>query len=480
MSGMPIAAIRAARSTWAWAALGLTGSLAVALAGPRLAGGPVEWWFDPSLGGGVAVFYAGVMALSIAWLALRGLAVTTRQLRIVGAAWCLPLLLTAPLFSQDAYSYLAQGTLVHLGIDPYRQAPAVLAQAGQAHVLGAVDPFWRHTTAPYGPLFLWIVGGIVALTGSHLVLGVVLIRLLDVAGLMLLAVFAPRLARALGAAPARATWWVLLSPLVLLELVAAGHNDLLMIGSVVAGVAFAIERRVLLGVALCALAATIKLPAAAAIVFIAVMWVRDATPASARARRLAACAAIAAGVVLGVSVVTGLGLGWISTTVFSTPDKVRLAITPATALSWTVAQVVPVGARGLESALGVVAFGLSCVLGAVLLWRVRRDNMVRNLGVALIAVAVCGPAAWPWYLTWGLVLLAACPGIQDSRVLALAITASVLVVKADGILAFPLRTAPVFVVLYVAAAIVWAARARARATVASGRRRVGTRALVGS
>ena len=73
--------------------------------------------------------------------------------------WCAPLLFTAPLFSQDAYSYLAQGALVHLGLDPYRDAPAVLAQHGQAHVLNAVSPFWRHTTAPYGPLFLWIVSG---------------------------------------------------------------------------------------------------------------------------------------------------------------------------------------------------------------------------------------------------------------------------------------------------------------------------------
>ena len=50
-------------------------------------------------------------------------------------------------------------------------------------------------------------------------------------------------------------------------------------------------------------------------------------------------------------------------------------------------------------------------------------------------------------------LLATSPGIQQSRALALAVAGSVLVVKADGILAFPLHTAPVFVVLYVAAAI---------------------------
>ena len=159
---------------------------------------------------------------------------------------------------------------------------------------------------------------------------------------------------------------------------------------------------------------------------------------------------VAAVVVLAVSVITGLGLGWISTTVFSTPDKVRLAITPATALGWTVAQVVPVGARGLESAFGrgrvrdVASCSARCCCGAR-----AAENMVRNLGIALIAVAVCGPAAWPWYLTWGLVLLGACPRIQQSRALALAVAASVLVVKADGILAFPLHTAPVFVVLYV-------------------------------
>jgi hypothetical protein len=447
-----------------WACLGLAGSVLVALAGPHLAGGPVRWWFDPSLGG--APFYAGIVALSVAWLALRRLEPTTREVRLVAAAWCLPLFLTAPLFSQDVYSYLAQGTLVHIGLDPYRDAPAVLANHGQAHVLDAVSPFWRHTTAPYGPLFLWIVSWF---TGSSLVVGALLTRALELVGFVLLGVFAPRLARGLGADPARAAWWVLLCPLVLLGLVAPAHNDLLMIGLVVAGIASAIERRLLLGIALCALAATIKLPAAAAIPFILVAfgdwktWVRGVL--------------VAAVVVVAVSVVSGLGPGWISSSVFSTPDKVRLAITPATALGWTVAQIVPVAARGLESALGVVAFGTSLVLGAVLLWRSRRGNMVRNLGIALIAVAVCGPAAWPWYLTWGLVLLAACPGIQDSRALALVVLASALVVKADGVLAFPLHTAPVFVALYAGAGFLWLTRARL--PVASSRR-VRTRALVES
>jgi alpha-1,6-mannosyltransferase len=447
MSGMPQIATRAERAVWAWAGVGLTGSLAVALAGPQMAGGPVRWWYHPAIGGDVAIFYAGIVALSIAWLGLGRLGVSPRALTIVAALWCLPLFLSAPLFSHDAYSYLAQGTLTHLGLDPYTQTPAVLAGHGQAHVLSAVDPFWRHTIAPYGPLFLWIVS---AFTGSSLVVGVLLIRAVELIGLVLLAVFVPRLAGAMGADPGRASWLVLPSPLVLLGLVAAVHNDLLMIGLLVAGVTLAVERRPLPAIALCALAATIKLPAAAAIPFILVAeadrrtWIRGVV--------------IAAAVVVAVSLVSGLGFGWISSGVFSTPQKVRLAITPSTALGWTAAQIVPVGARGLESALGVIAFAVSLLFGLGLLWRTRRSNMVRYLAFALIAVAVCGPATWPWYLTWGLVLLACCPGVQSSRLLVATIAVGALVVKADGVLAFPLHTAPAFVALYIAIAAVAARR----------------------
>src|SRR5437764_407432 len=67
---MPPVAIRAQRATMAWACLGLAGSIAVALTGPRLAGGPVLWWYHPALAGGVAIFYAGIAARSLAWLAL--------------------------------------------------------------------------------------------------------------------------------------------------------------------------------------------------------------------------------------------------------------------------------------------------------------------------------------------------------------------------------------------------------------------------
>ncbi|MDQ6807727.1 MAG: polyprenol phosphomannose-dependent alpha 1,6 mannosyltransferase MptB, partial [Actinomycetota bacterium] len=247
---------------WGWAGLGLAGSLAMTAAGPAVSGGgSISWWFTLYLPSGhsadFALFYAGVAALCIAWLGLgrrlgRAPGMTPSQLALIGALWCVPLVVGPALFSHDVYSYMAQGEILHLGLNPYHHGPAILAQYGQGHLLSTVSPFWRTTTSPYGPLFLGLASVITVAVGSHLILGVVLMRLLELAGVALLALFVPRLARALGTDRARATWLAVISPLVLLELIAAGHNDALMIGLLVAGVTLAMERRPLLGIAACA------------------------------------------------------------------------------------------------------------------------------------------------------------------------------------------------------------------------------------
>ena len=207
-----------------WGALGLAGSTVLTLAGARLAGPvvltpkgarPELWWFAPKLAstqtGTEAIFYAGVAALVVAWVALgwqisRSEAPSLRALLVIGALWCVPLALGAPLFSRDVYSYLAQGTILHLGHNPYRVPPLVLSHLGQAHTLHAVSPFWRTTTAPYGPLFLYLVGLFVGATGGKLVLGTILVRLLEILGVALLAVSLPRRARRAGGETKRAGW----------------------------------------------------------------------------------------------------------------------------------------------------------------------------------------------------------------------------------------------------------------------------------
>src|SRR5262249_19707890 len=84
------------------------------------------------------------------------------------------------------------------GHNPYQTPPADLASLGQSHVMSAVSPFWRHTTSPYGPLFLGLMSAVVSVTGANLTAGVLAVRVLDLAGVALLAWFVPRLARALG------------------------------------------------------------------------------------------------------------------------------------------------------------------------------------------------------------------------------------------------------------------------------------------
>jgi alpha-1,6-mannosyltransferase len=461
-------------AVWWWGALGLVASVLVALAGVRLAtGGAISWWFSApsaSHAASTVALYAGMLLLAVAWLGLgrtmRAQALSLPRLYLIAAAWALPLALGPALYSKDVYSYLALGTLVHLGYNPYHDVPSLLAGLGHGHVLATVSPFWRHTTAPYGPLFLGLSGLIVSVTGSHLIAGVLLIRLAEIAGLALAAAFLPRLARALGSDPARAVWLALLSPLTLLELVAAGHNDALMIGLLIAGVTLSLEGRPLVGIVLCLAAATIKIPAAAGAVFIALAWVRTIDVGPGRWRFLAQATVLALATIAALSALSGLGASWLSTSVFSTPAKVHLAITPATALGWTAASLlhdvgIGVGTRALEDTLAAASTVLVAAGALWLLWRVRVRTLVPYLGAVLLLAAAGGPAAWPWYLTWGLVLLAGVPGVQRSLALPLAIAASVFLVKADGILALPLHTAPFVLGAYVVIAVlVWRGRGR--------------------
>lgn len=450
-----------------WILLGFAGSLLIALASADvLRGEPIRWFYDPHLPARSVLLYGGIGLLCVAWLALGARLragapsdSTLRPLLITAALWCAPLLLAPSLFSRDLYSYLADGALLHHGLDPYTHAPAALQTIGETHVFRAVEPFWRHTTAPYGPAFVGAASLIAGAVSQHLIAGVLLLRGLELIGVVLLAVFVPRLARREGADPARATWLVVLSPLLILELVGGGHNDALMAGLLLAGVTLAREDRPLAGIALCALGATVKLPAVAGVAFILVAWVR-AEPARAVPNVLRGV--LLTGAVLAlVSVVAGLGLDWVSGSL-STPAKVRIAITPSTALGYTIAHAVGAAgsAKSIESAVGVIALALTGGLGAWLLYRVRFLTLTWSLGVLLLVAVLGGPAAWPWYGIWGLALLGCVRPAQSWRWLPVVIVLSAFLIRANGRLMLPRETAPIVVAVYAAALAAWVVNRR--------------------
>jgi hypothetical protein len=78
---------------------------------------------------------------------------------------------------------------------------------------------------------------------------------------------------------------------------------------------------------------------------------------------------------------------------------------------------------------------------------------VRTAGIVLITLAALGPAAWPWYFTWGIALIACDPRLQRSTALVIGVVLGSLVIKPDGILALPYGSAPVVMALYLAIGI---------------------------
>lgn len=406
------------------AVLGLAGTAAIAL-GSSLPGSPfaldqTEAWFfgtGPSAGGPGNIFgqlavYGGVALLVKVWFdlvrALREHPLSSvRPLAVVFALWVLPLLLAPPLFSRDVYSYAAQGDMVTHGISPYHYGPDVL---GANAYVTPVDPFWGNSPAPYGPLFLGLAGLITFMTGHQELFTVAALRLLSVAGVALAGVFLPQLARGQGRSPSLAFALAILNPLTLLGLIASAHNDALMAGLLVAGLAVAQRGRPVAGIVLCTLATGIKSPAALGVAYIAWEWVTERLDWGTRIRRFVASGLVAIGVMEVLGLVTRLGWGWLGTS--STPGAVRSVITPLTDVSFLGIQLIRAVNVGPDlstlltavRALGLLVAAVICI--RLLLTR-HRLGPLPSLALSLLVLVALGPAIQTWYLTWGMVVLAA-------------------------------------------------------------------------
>jgi len=435
---------QASRSMVSWIALGTLGAIGLALIGTSLGAiprpGDTGWWFHVPEGGSALAksgFYLSVVALIAAWVGVglqaRAGRLTVRRSWVVLGCWGLPLLLGPPLFSRDIYSYVAQGLLANHGLNPYAVPPSALANP---HLLASIAEVWRHTASPYGPLFVMVSRLTTSLAGGSLVAQVIAFRLLELVGVVLVMVTLPRLARRLGTDPGLALWLGALSPLALFSFIASGHNDGLMVGLLLAGVTLSLEGRLALGVALCALAATIKLPAAAAIVFLAIDQYRAAGGPAARRRIVAEAVAVPLAVVAAVTLLSGLGWTWLGPTALRIPTELRVLSSPSVSLGTFVHAVlhavgVPVTLHATVTVTQLVC-EVAAVAGAVwLILNAHRLDVVRVIGLALMLIVVGSPTVWPWYLMWGLVVLAATP-LQRSKVLAAVAGLAMLVVGPGG------------------------------------------------
>ncbi len=380
---------------------------------------PGAWFFGiPNPGGhaeglllSLVLVFAGMLVLSRVWYDLaralgRQGGVPVAKLAVIFAIWVLPLLAAPPLFSRDVYSYAAQGDMVTHGITPYQYGPSTL---GAGPYVTNVDPLWGNAPAPYGPVFLRVDGLLVTVTAHNPLATVVGLRLLALVGVVLMAVFIPKLAEACGRDPATAFTLAVLNPITLLHLIGGAHNDALMLGLLVAGVALAKRGRPVLGIVVCTLAAAIKVPAAVGILYIGWDWLGTDVPWRERVRPLLTAGLIGAGVMAVLASVTGIGWGWV--TALGTPDAVRSMIAPTTFLgTWGGHLFHALGVGPSPHAVLSVARGLgllaAATAGVILFFRSRRIGSVEALALTLLAIVLLGPVVQPWYVAWGLILLA--------------------------------------------------------------------------
>ncbi|MBV9592493.1 MAG: polyprenol phosphomannose-dependent alpha 1,6 mannosyltransferase MptB [Actinobacteria bacterium] len=378
-------------------AVGLLGSLLMAVGAIKLGAGrtsdpalpavlpaPHEPWF-------VAAYAPGFCLLVLGWLLLghesfrSNGAASWRAVRRIGLFWSIPFLVSTPIGSRDLWAYAAQGNEIVKGFDPYHIGPRLAGGAFNQQVTQR----WLDVPSPYGPFWLSICRVVREVAGSSPLVNVVVLRLFAEMGLVLLAFSLPSLALRLGGSPARALWIVVANPLFLVHGVSGGHNDMLMVGLVSAGLWAATSRRddrlayVAAGV-LIGLAGLIKVPALVALIFVPALRARarqyvaaSAEPAASAPLRFRSLlpglvqTLLAGAVTMAiVNLASGLNLGWIKQ-------------------------------ASAQNHGGGPARLVLMVLIVLILWeRSRAWHPATMLGCAYAAIIFLTPVSEWWYWTW--------------------------------------------------------------------------------
>lgn len=344
--------------------------------------------------------------------------------------WAVPLMFTLPLFSRDIYAYIGQGRLMVQGLDPYTNGISALSNYFS---LGP-DKLWTEAPTPYGPLWLWIEQGAVWVSTGISDAGIpefalIPFRLAAFAGVMLLAVYVPRLAALHGVNPDRALWLGVLNPVLLINFIASAHNDSLMLGLVVAGVYYASVKRPVLGIVLITASIAIKPITLIALPFAGLLW------AGARAgwgRRMicwAATLCLSLGLLAAAGFLNGLGFGWLGA--LQTPGAVWIWYAPVGLLAHLAGFVVGLFGGPGVSVTDVIQIIGTAVSALAIVWLAVRTpgrgiampapihdesefnkTVLRRMAWAFAAVVVLAPVIQPWYMVWLLVFFTV-TGIAD-------------------------------------------------------------------
>lgn len=313
-------------------------------------------------------------------------------------------LLGPPLFSTDVFSYEAYARMFTIdGVNPYLHGPYSISLAQPLYSL--VGAKWWGTPSAYGPLFT-AVSGVLAYTS--LAISTYVFKLLAALATLGTVAIVWRSARLRGVDPVRGAVLFGLNPLVVLYGVGGGHNDLLMLLPLVAGIHAVLRSQDRKAGAMIVAAAGIKLTGA----LVAPFAFLAPEMAGGRRRQALIGAGVAAAAILAISFgLFGTGplhLPAILDTIQSQGDWHSIPGFISTAM------LLP-GIAHVVSLVLVVAF-VGCFA-----WLLRRVwlgqlDWLEGAAWSTVAILVCAGSLLPWYVAWLLPLVALCDNPRLVRV----------------------------------------------------------------
>lgn len=352
------------------------------------------------------------------------------QLRRTFACWVLPIVFTAPLFTQDIYSYLAQGSIVAQGLDVYSAGPVELLGT-ENHLARSVPFIWAQSPSPYGPVALSFAAIISELTNDSIVAGVLAHRLLSLAGLAAAGWAVVKLARRCRVSAPSAIWLGILNPLTILHLVGGIHNESIMLGFALVGLELGLRgadrldgarKRAAIGYlvasgGLISCAGMVKVTGFLALGFVGMALARHLHEHG----RSRAVSILLAGLtqvgllVTTIAVVTllsGIGLGWVTGQGGAASIRSWMSVTTDSGViaGW-LGMLLGLGdhTEAMLSITRTAGILVAAVFIVRMLFATFRGTIhpVGGLGVSTFVLVILFPVVHPWYMLWAIVPLAA-------------------------------------------------------------------------
>ncbi|MDN5729345.1 polyprenol phosphomannose-dependent alpha 1,6 mannosyltransferase MptB [Corynebacterium casei] len=431
--------------------LGGLGAGALPVVGNPFGGLPFGQLMGRMLVTSSALVLIGVGLIVIAWVLMAPMAgnqlrassstprhsITRTQVWGTFFAWTLPIIATAPLFTQDIYSYIANGSIVVQGMDPYSAGPVQLL--GADNDLARSVPFiWANSPSPYGPVALGIAGIISVITSDSIVAAVILHRVASILGVIAAGWAISRLAVRCRVAPSSALWLGILNPLSILHLIGGIHNESIMLGFALVGMELALRGidklqastslsmssawpawlLIIGGGVLISDAGMVKVTGFIGLGFAGMALARffaqrlNLKPYLAISSAAGILLAVLLATIAAFTVLSGIGLGWITGQGGAVSIRSWLSVsTDVGVASGFMGMMLGLGdhTEAILSVTRAVGIVVAAAFMVRMLFATFRGVMhpIGGLGVSTLVLVVLFPVVHPWYILWAIFPLAA-------------------------------------------------------------------------